>query len=59
VAKAGPTEEHLDPTAEITLEAVKQRAVKAVAVLCLGHLFLKSKNVNGAIITSKIFSAPT
>jgi len=41
VAKAEPTEEHLDPTAEITLEVVKQRAVKGVAVLT-GRTFLLS-----------------
>ena len=34
-------EEHLDPTAEITLEAVKERAVKGVAVLT-GRTFLLS-----------------
>lgn len=33
--------EHLDPTAEITLEAIKQRAVKGVAVLT-GRTFLLS-----------------
>lgn len=41
MAKAEPTEEHLDPTAEITLEAVKQRAVKGVAVLT-GRTFILS-----------------
>jgi O-antigen/teichoic acid export membrane protein len=35
------TEEHLDPTAEITLETIKERAVKGVAVLT-GRTFILS-----------------
>ncbi|MBN1168611.1 oligosaccharide flippase family protein [Candidatus Woesebacteria bacterium] len=34
-------DEHLDPTAEITLEAVKQRAVKGVAILTGRTFFLQ------------------
>jgi len=41
VAKVGPTEEHLDPTIEISLETVKKRAVKGVVVLT-GRTFLLS-----------------
>jgi len=41
VARVGPTEGHLDPTAEITLEAVKQRAVKGVTVLISRTFFLQ------------------
>lgn len=35
------TDEHLDPTAEITLEAVKKRAVKGVAILTGRTFFLQ------------------
>lgn len=41
MARLISTDEHLDPTAEITLEAVKKRAVKGVAVLT-GRTFLLS-----------------
>ncbi|MFV1917759.1 MAG: oligosaccharide flippase family protein, partial [Patescibacteria group bacterium] len=41
MAKVGPTEGHLDPTTEITLEAVKQRAVKGVTVLISRTFFLQ------------------
>jgi hypothetical protein len=41
VSRFGITDEHLDPTAEISLDAVKQRAVKGVAVLT-GRTFLLS-----------------
>ena len=41
MVKAQPLGEHLDPTSEITLEAIKQRAVRGVAVLT-GRTFLLS-----------------
>lgn len=41
VVNIAPTEEHLDPTSEITLEAVKRRAVRGVAILT-GRTFLLS-----------------
>jgi len=41
VVKAGPTEGHLDPTTEITLEAVKERAVKGVTILISRTFFLQ------------------
>lgn len=41
MARVGPTEEHLDPTAEISLEAVKARAVKGVAILTGRTFFLQ------------------
>lgn len=41
MVKAGLTEGHLDPTAEITLEVVKQRAVKGVTVLISRTFFLQ------------------
>ena len=36
-----PIEEHLDPTPEVTLEVVKQRAIRGVAVLT-GRTFILS-----------------
>lgn len=41
MVEAGSTGEHLDPTIEITLEAVKARAVKGVAVLTGRAFFLR------------------
>ena len=60
MAKAEPTEEHLDPTAEITLEVVKQRAVKGVAVLTgrtflLGLLSLVATGFLGALLSQSQF----
>lgn len=54
----GEQEEHLDPTSEITLEAVKKRAVRGVVVLT-GRTFLLSLLSLGATGLLTVFLSPS
>lgn len=56
MAKAEPTEDHFDPTTEISLEAVKKRAVKGVVVLTGRTFFLQILALIAALLLTVLLS---
>jgi O-antigen/teichoic acid export membrane protein len=58
MAKVDPTHSHLDPTAEITLESVKERAVKGVVILTGRTFFLQVLSFAAWFFLSVLLDAP-